>query len=205
MKRNTLVKSVMICAVLFLFTTLLGGSAYAVEDRNVFFQFGGGLYMPSTDGWDDVYNGDIIPYFIAFDYHMMDSFGLEFMVGYYGAEGETIEGPGYASETVDFQMIPFTVTGFYRYEMDMFIPYAGAGIGAAYYRETSDAWDEDFKDYSFMFLVKGGSEVKLSDNWRFFAELSYSMIPIDSDENSASGNDADLGGLGLLAGFSVRW
>lgn len=207
MKISQLKFSHTVLVIAFFLTIISSQSGLAADfDTTSFFKAGAGYYMPSTENWDDVYDGAIIPFSVGYSRYLLDKWGgnlgFEVLAGYYGKSGDTVEQPGYESETVDFLMIPLTISGILRFEKGTFVPYAGLGLALAYYTEKSNEIDQ--VGYGGGAILKGGSEFALGDKFRLFAEVSYSYIAATSDDKSLSEGDIDLGGLGAMIGLLIN-
>ncbi|MFC1849463.1 hypothetical protein ACFL27_04555 [candidate division CSSED10-310 bacterium] len=201
--KNGQLNKIYISLTLIVFFCFASGTGLAQDLTDAtFFQFGSGLYMPATDGWDEVYDSDIIPITLGYTKFYTDVLGLELAVGYYAQTGETVEGEGFEPESVDFLMVPLTITGIARLTLGVTTPYAGFGLGGAYFSEAASGWDNT--GYTYLALAKGGANLSLTEKWLVFAEIHYSYIPVEGDEKSLSGEDVDFGGLGAILGVRYR-
>ncbi|MBN2384393.1 hypothetical protein JXQ70_16060 [bacterium] len=185
-----------------LFYTYQPVKAADFDDR-AFFKAGIGYYMPSTKDWDEVYDGGIAQFSLGYSRYLIEKFGgnlgLEILAGYYSKSGETV---GFEPETVDFLMIPLTISGILRFGEGSFIPYTGLGLVGAYYSEDSKAFDEKYIGYGVGAILKGGAEYELNRTFRLFGEVSYSYIAGSSDDKSLTEGSLDLGGLGAMLGIA---
>ena len=96
---------------------------------------------------------------------------------------------------------PLELTGGYRFPFwTRFVPYAGAGVGRYWFKETSQfaAAEENVDEQSTGYPVLGGAEVRLARWIGLAGELQWATVPdaIGDDPNSVSHdfNESNLGG-----------
>ena len=96
---------------------------------------------------------------------------------------------------------PLELTGGYRLPFwTRFVPYAGAGVGRYWFKETSQfaTAEENVDEQSTGYHVLGGAEVRLARWIGLAGELQWATVPdaIGDDPNSVSHefNESNLGG-----------
>jgi hypothetical protein len=101
------------------------------------------------------------------------------------------------------QIVPVYATFGWRFRPDAaFVPYAGAGAGAAFYRETSTVAGVELEPVSrtkASGLAFGGVEYGRG-SFRFGLEGSYSIVPgaLDAGGVGAVYDESDVGGLAVV-------
>jgi opacity protein-like surface antigen len=101
---------------------------------------------------------------------------------------------------VTAELVPFEVTGGYRYNLSPAIkPYASAGFGTYHYQETSQFAEagENIDTRHAGFVLNGGAEFRLHRWVGLALDVQYTHVPgiLGAGGVSQQANENDLGGV----------
>jgi len=162
--------------------------------------FSSGYFLPKQKEFKEIYgNGYPLAFEIRINLWKNSGFsaGLEYLNRKgYALGNEENEYP------LRFKMttIPFTV--FYRYPLKR--AYLSVGLGASYntYEERWERVEIEFNDEKWGYFIFYSAEYRIFSKFYLLAHLRYENI--STGEGSFLVEDVSLGGMKILAGFSIH-
>ncbi len=191
----------------------LGLFAYNFEGDffNYAFSFKAGYFMPSDEGFSEIFgSGGFSPGF-AFQYNPSKNLQIDLRFHYLSVKGETVvtepvEGVEIPSKEVKFSTYPLSAGLRYVYNFSKSLSItAGGDLIYQKWSEDVSGWEPGSSGSDLGFGVQVGA------SWFFtrffFAEFlyRYSSVSAKGEEAGAGGGDVDIGGNGIFIGVGRRY
>ncbi|MGI9343425.1 MAG: outer membrane beta-barrel protein [Gammaproteobacteria bacterium] len=194
----------------------LPGVSQATDPTPWLFEIKGGIYEPDLPMYETFYGDDRNGYFAgAFGYQFRRWLELGGEVGYARDTGVGLQpGNNQLGGTVKYTLVPAHVfvnlVGKKTHDQ-LFVPYAGAGLSMAYYKQEVDGQSTRDGRTDLGYNARAGLQLLLNRlDKRTARRVSpdggfQSYLFVEAQWFTAEVDDIDLGGIIYLLGLRVEW